>query len=111
MENVKLTVTRLLADLGARVFYFYPDSLNELPAISFFEAQNQAIAFADDKPYLFGASLVIEVWDRTGAGCAALSDLIIERLSSNGFTFASVEDVGGETKVVHRRMTFRIIGG
>lgn len=63
MVDVKNNVKKALEAIeGVTAFFYYPNTFNKLPCISYYEASNTPEANADDDEYLSEIAYVLDVW-------------------------------------------------
>lgn len=103
-------VKTLLAGLDVPVFYFYPRSWKQLPAVSWRESGNREFAQADGGEYLAELTYAIDIWGDSPAGNLSLFEEIDARMASARFRRDYMEDLfDSNTGHHHRTVRYRAV--
>lgn len=108
MISLKHTVKELLLSTGAAVWYFYPQSWLQLPAVSWRESQNREIAQADGREHLAELEYTVDVWAKSPAEVHELAERIDAALCAVRFKRNYAADLF-ETGMHHRVVRYRCV--
>jgi len=100
--------TALVAALGSntKIQYFYPNSFNTLPIITYQETNNRNADFFDNKPFSDESTIQIDVW--TNVSTTAIAKLVDSVMQNLLFTRDFSSDVPNpDEKIFHRVMRYR----
>lgn len=110
MISLAEKVKALLTGLDAPIFYFYPQSWEKLPAISWRESGNRELAQADGKEHLAELTYAVDIWSDSPAENMALFAQIDKRMASARFRRDFAEDLfDTNTGRHHRTIRYRAI--
>ena len=110
MISLAEKVKALLTGLDAPIFYFYPQSWEKLPAISWRESGSREIAQADGQEYLAELTYAVDIWSDSPAENMALFAQIDGRMASARFRRDFAEDLfDTNTGRYHRTIRYRAI--
>lgn len=113
MVDVKPNVHKALnAIRGVKAFYFYPDTFNGLPCVSYYEANNAPDTFADDIEYSSKIVYVVDVWGETSTQVTKTAQKAEGKMLALGFVREFARDVHDPASAVrHKTMRFKLITG
>lgn len=103
MISLSDRVKSLLAGLDAPVFYFYPQSWQRLPAISWRESGNRELAQADGKEHLAELTYAVDIWSASPETNRQLFSQIDARMASARFRRDYMEDLFDTNAGCHHR--------
>lgn len=103
-------VKALLSDLGAEVYYFYPQNWAKLPVIAWRESENREIAQADGQEHLAELTYTVDIWAEGAAENQALFDQIDRRMFSARLRRDYMADLfDANTGYHHRSVRYRAV--
>lgn len=89
-----------------QVSFFYPQSWTELPAVTFYEQQNQEYARVDNgHEYLTEVAYQIDVWAKTPEDCLKIATQVNDRLREIGLKREFSADLY-DNGIHHKTMRF-----
>lgn len=110
MITLTARVKALLEELDAPVFYFYPQSWLQLPAVCWRESGNREIARADGQPHLAELTYAVDVFSRSAAENQALSEEIDRRMMAAQLRRDYLSDLfDAKTGYYHRSLRYRCV--
>lgn len=97
-----------LQGIDADVMYYYPEALNKLPVVTYYNISEKAYASYDNEESVVYGAVQIDVWCRSNpAQVGKLAAQIKERLYKKGWVRETALDIpSGEDGVFHRTMRF-----
>lgn len=108
MLNLKPVIYNLLKQTGIEVTYFYPQSNESLPLISYFEVSNVEIARVGFKEALTEFVYQIDVWAMKPSECSDIAIQIDELMRTNGFRRQFSTDMfEQDTNIHHKSLRYR----
>lgn len=90
------------------VNYSYPEIFSKLPCITFYEANNSIVKFAEDDEYLSEINYVIDIWAETYEQINNIAIKVNEKLKEIDFIKEVSYDVPSE-EIKHKFMRFKTI--
>lgn len=91
------------------VFFMVPDGGADLPAISYFMADDTPTAHADDREYETTVEYAIDVWGETKGSIEPIAKQVTELMKALGFErLRSLDVPKDETGAMHKHMRFSI---
>jgi len=110
--NVKEKTYKALKSgfLETSVSYFYPQSFNHLPAISYYEISQKPFIFADDEEYLLESQIAVSIWGVSSEVLKEMGDMASETMKKAGFTKVETkESYDKDNRIYEQTHMFKII--
>lgn len=107
MTDINLEIERDLTDIGVNPVFYFPESFNELPAVTFYNLTEKGHFSMDNTEAITYGAVQIDVWDRHGDTVGRLALRITEGLTEKGWAREFAGDMPpDESGAYHRTMRF-----
>lgn len=91
---------------GAKVTFYHPSVLNELPVISYYELAASTGLCYDNGERAQGASIAIDIWGAGGGECARIAVQVDQAMQGAGWRRELSRDLPPEDGIYHKAMRF-----
>lgn len=108
MITLAAAVKDLLESVCTSVWYFYPQSWIRLPCVSWRESGNREVAQADGREHLAELKYTVDVWAKSPAETAELSEKVDAAMCSVRMKREFSQDLF-EAGIHHRTMRYRCV--
>lgn len=110
MINIKSNVYSALNAITAvsdRVYFFYPESFQTLPCVSYYEITNRETARVDDEEYASEIEIVVDIYDNSSSTLSSIAISVNTAMQGLGFKRTASRDMyEQDTGIYHKNMKF-----
>lgn len=106
MKDINAEAEKTLSKLECRVQYYYPESFNDFPIVSFYNLAERPEFSSDNHEDIQNGTVVVDIWSDRKRECGDISLEVNEVMTADGWVREFSRDIPPEGRVYHKTMRF-----